>query len=132
MKKPIKPKLQEIRHHTRKFLNKDEGIAAIETTITLERNDLSSSKDISDWNRKVSLDFYMYSPKAKVISQRINKLNILVDSLVAFRDNYLKVIELAKERDKVLQAYYKERTAWNKLNPNDKVQSVSLSELFDD
>ena len=42
------------------------------------------------------------------------------------------VVELAKERDKVLQAYYKERTAWNKLNPNDKVQSVSLSELFDD
>ena len=64
--------------------------------------------------------------------KRINKLNILVDSLVAFRDDYLKVIELAKERDKVLQAYYKERTAWNKLNPNDKVQSVSLSELFDD
>jgi len=130
MKKPIKPKLQEIKYHKRKFLNKDDGLAAIETTITLERSDLSASIDISDCNRKVSLDFYMYTPTTKAINDRINKLNILVDSLTAFRDDYISIVEVAKEREKVLKAYYKERTAWNKLNPNDKLESLTLSELF--
>jgi hypothetical protein len=78
--------MAKIKHHSRKFLNKNHGIAAIETSI--ESYTWSSGVDatvkISDCNRQVSLDFSVYEKKD--LSCSVDKLNLIINELCKFRD----------------------------------------------
>ena len=131
MKKPIKPKLQEIKYHKRKFLNKDDGLAAIETTITLERSDLSASIDISDCNRKVSLDFYVYNYKEKVVKEKLDKLDLVINELITFRSKLKEFIIEGEKRRVVYDAYNKDYRKWKKENPDEAPRKFTLEDLHD-
>jgi hypothetical protein len=78
--------MAKIKYHSRKFLNKNQGIAAIETNV--ESYTLSSGIDatvtISDCSRQVSLDFSIYDKKD--VSVKIDKLSLLINELTKLRD----------------------------------------------
>ena len=78
--------MAKIKHYSRKFLNKAEGLAAIECSI----NSLSysagidASINITDCNRLVYLDFSAYN--AKDLDGRIAKLDLLLAEISKVRD----------------------------------------------
>ena len=99
--------MEKIKYHSRKFLNKKTGIAAIETTVESyewSAGGVDSTVTISDCSRKVMLDFSLYCKKD--IDEKLEKLNLLITELtklqeiiVANRDNLCDAMdEAAKKR----------------------------------
>lgn len=130
MKKPTRPKFKDVTYSSRKFLNKKTGLAAIEAYIDLDKFDggINASFDMSDCNRKISLDFYIYDYKEKSINDKLNKVELLIDELLDFRLKLNEFIELGKERRAIYDAYAKELAKWKKENPNKEVTVSSVLE----
>jgi len=114
--RPKAPKFKDHKVIRRKFLNKKEGLAAIETFVTTEFDSVSANVEISDCNRKISLDFYSYNDSAKEANQRLEKLDILINTLTEFRKDYVLATKELAKRKPIYEAYRKEKTAWHKTN----------------
>lgn len=87
----------KIKHHSRKFLNKTTGVAAIETNIetTPWCSGVEGSITINDCNRQVNLDFSVYN--VKDLDAKIAKLHLLLEDISNFRDVYLENYDVIKE-----------------------------------
>lgn len=133
MKRPTKPKFKELTHNSRKFLNKKIGLAAIETYIALDTFDsgVNASVDISDCNRKVSLDFYVYNYKENVVKEKLNKLDLIINELTIFRSKLEEFIIEGEKRRKVYDAYNKDYRKWKKENPDEAPRKFTLEDLHD-
>jgi hypothetical protein len=70
--------------HSRKFLNKSAGMAAIESNGSYTDYSFDCTIAISDCNRRIDLDMYMWDEKS--IKEKLYKLNLLISELVDFRD----------------------------------------------
>ncbi len=99
------------KYHARKFLNKKEGMAAIEVSASYTDYHFDCDVALSDCSRKINLDFNMWGPKC--IPDKLAKLDIIIDELAKLR-SYLQEATLD----------FKE----NHRNYKDK----SLSALLDD
>ena len=93
------------RYHSRKFLNKSEGMAAIEVTASLEHWMFESQVSISDCNRQVAIDLSFYAEKD--IKSSLDKLDLMIDELVKLKEflnnnkeNYINIIN---QRNKKLK-----------------------------
>ena len=64
---------------TRKFLNKKDGLAAIECAIEVSNYSVTADVSITDCNRKVSLDFCIYD--AKGYDVKLAKLELVISEL---------------------------------------------------
>lgn len=90
--------MAKIKHYSRKFLNKAEGLAAIECSI----NSLSysagidASINITDCNRLIYLDFSAYN--AKDLDGRIAKLDLLLAEISKVRDIISSNADFIKEQ----------------------------------
>lgn len=71
--------MKEITYHSRKFLNKKTGMAAIECDVSINEHSIYASSVISDCNRQVSLDFTAYNLKEFDI--KLTKLGLLINEL---------------------------------------------------
>jgi len=71
--------MKEITYHSRKFLNKKTGMAAIECDVTINEHSIYASSVISDCNRQVSLDFTAYN--LKEFNVKLTKLGLLINEL---------------------------------------------------
>lgn len=80
--------MAKFKYHSRKFLNKKEGIAAIESTVASW--DLGDGIDgnitISDCNRNVSLDFSVYD--VDDLPTKYMKLGLLLEEVKKMHDYY--------------------------------------------
>ena len=71
--------MKEIKYHSRKFLNKKTGMAAIECDADFSDYACYASAVISDCNRQVSLDFTSYN--AKEFDVKLTKLGLVINEL---------------------------------------------------
>lgn len=102
---------------SRKFLNKQEGLAAIEVRFEFDSMPFYGGWDahvtISDCNRSVNLDFCAYSEKN--VDDVINKAQILIDEITklqaAMIENRDVCINKIKEADKKRKERIKKREA---------------------
>jgi hypothetical protein len=97
----------KIKHHSRKFLNKSRGLAAIETHIDSQSwGGVDGTITIGDCSRQISLDFCVY--EVKDLDDKLAKLNLLIDEVSKFRDVYVEhydsikadIVTQEKERKK--------------------------------
>ena len=114
--KPKAPKFKDNKIIRRKFLNKKEGLAAIETFVTTDFDSVSASVEISDCHRKINLDFYSYSSSNKDTNLRLEKLDTIINTLQEFRQDYINAKEDLFCRKPIYEAYRKEKLAWQKAN----------------
>ena len=70
--------------HSRKFLNKSAGMAAIELDGSYSDYSFDCTIAISDCNRRIDLDMYMWDEKS--VKEKQNKLDLLIKELSDFRD----------------------------------------------
>lgn len=107
---------QRKKYYSRKFLNKDEGMAAIECIY--DQHDARWGADISinitDCHRKVNLDFSIYD--TKVIAKKIDKLR-------RFRDEINKLLEIVEANAETI------KEAMTKYQKERKGRSVALTSL---
>jgi hypothetical protein len=131
MKKPTRPEFKTKKFlNSRKFLNKTEGLAAIETYISVDYNDICGHVDISDCNRKISLDFWAIDPTKA--TSRLQKLDLIISELNKFKEAYLEAVKEATTRNKAYDAFRKNKEAYDKKHPKDKTAPMSLQDLLDD
>lgn len=71
-------------YHSRKFLNKNSGMAAVEVGGTYNNYSFDCTVAISDCNRRIDLDMYMWDEKS--IKEKMYKLNLLISELSNLRD----------------------------------------------
>jgi hypothetical protein len=71
------------KYHSRKFLNKKEGMAAIEVTASYTEHHFDCDVAISDCSRRINLDLNMWSPKC--IPAKMAKLDMLIEELNELR-----------------------------------------------
>jgi hypothetical protein len=78
--------MAKIKHYSRKFLNKAEGLAAIECSISglSFSAGFDASITITDCNRQVYLDFSAYN--VKDVDNRLAKLDLLISEISKVRD----------------------------------------------
>jgi hypothetical protein len=132
MNKPKQPKFKKKTYSSRKFLNKDLGLAAIESYISIDTMDggMEASLDISDCNRKVTLDFYFFGTEEKNIKRRLDKLNLIVEEVTKFRNTYLEFLKESKERGVTYKKYRKQYDAWKKANPGKLSKNEAILEAL--
>ncbi len=116
-------------YKSRKFLNKDQGIAAIETSFEFEPDWLysggwESHVVISDCSRNVRLDFSAY--EGKDIDKSLDKLATLLTELEKLGNTMLEYREAAEEKCKEA---LKERKKRIKERAN---KARTLEEVVDD
>jgi len=129
MTKPKAPKFKDHKIIRRKFLNKKQGLAAIETYVCTEFDSISASVEISDCNRKINLDFYSYSSSTKDNKERLDKLDTLINMLQEFRSDYIMATEELAKRKPIYDAYRKEKKAWQKENNEEPTIFDRLEDL---
>ena len=79
----------EIKYYSRCFLNEEEGLAATSGKIVDYNPDVKyASFEITDCNRKVSLDFNFEKPEER--SKAEYKINKLLEELNKFKEALLK------------------------------------------
>jgi hypothetical protein len=107
----------KIKHHSRKFLNKTTGVAAIETNIdtTPWCGGVDGSITLTDCSRQISLDFSIYD--VKDLDTKIAKLHLLLDEISAFRDVYTANYDAIKE-----DLITREKERKKKLKKGDSVE----------
>jgi hypothetical protein len=85
------------KYHSRKFLNKKEGMAAIEVTASYTDYHFDCDVAISDCSRRINLDLNMWSPKCipvkmaklDMLIEELNELRIyLQEATIDFKDNH--------------------------------------------
>jgi hypothetical protein len=91
------------KYHSRKFLNKGEGMAAIEVSASLESWMFECQVALSDCNRQVCIDLSIYT--AKDIKPKLDKLDLMINELTKLKlfmdsnkDNYLTTINARNKR----------------------------------
>ena len=93
------------KYHSRKFLNKGEGMAAIEISASLESWMFESQVTLSDCNRQVSIDLSIYT--AKDLKPKLDKLDLMINELTKLKlfmdSNKDKYIVNINERNKRLK-----------------------------
>lgn len=116
--------------HSRKFLNKREGIAAIEVRFGHEQSIWTGGWDagisINDCHRAINLDFCAYSERN--VDDVINKANILIDEITKLRDAMLDNREDCINNIKESTRKRKERIKKRELKTFDEV----LEDMNDD
>lgn len=70
-------------YHSRKFLNKASGMAAFEANGSYSDYSFDCTIAISDCNRRIDLDMYMWDEKS--IKEKLYKLNLLINELNTFK-----------------------------------------------
>ena len=92
-------------YHSRKFLNKSAGMAAFEASGSYSDYSFDCTIAISDCNRRIDLDMYMWDEKS--IKEKLYKLDLLISELSNFREwikestpNYLEG-KAGKKKSKV-------------------------------
>lgn len=70
-------------YHSRKFLNKSAGMAAFEANGSYSNYSFDCTIAISDCNRRIDLDMYMWDEKS--IKDKLYKLNLLIKELNDFK-----------------------------------------------
>jgi len=73
-----------MKYNSRKFLNKQTGLAAIQLSADVQSSWADITVNISDCNRQVSLDFCFRSVKG--YKDQRAKLQLLINELVLLRD----------------------------------------------
>jgi hypothetical protein len=86
-------------YKSRIFLNKKEGIAAMETSLSIAHY-LSCTVTISDCNRNVSLDFSSYT--IKQFDERLVKLHRIISELAVLEDR-LRACKMSPEFKKAFK-----------------------------
>ena len=78
--------MAKIKHYSRKFLNKAEGLAAIECSVgDLQFSyGVDASISITDCSRQVNIDFSIYN--LKDLASRLAKLDLLITEITKVRD----------------------------------------------
>lgn len=127
MKEPKYPKFKDHTVVRRKFLNKKEGLGAIQTYVSLDSDSISASVELMDCNRKISLDFYFYEATEKNLKEKLAKLDILINTLNEFRNDLIWATEEIRCRQPLYDAYRVEKKAW-KLATNQ--QNTTLEDLL--
>lgn len=95
--------MAKIKHYSRKFLNKAEGLAAIECSVQhlLFTSGVDASINISDCSRQVSIDFSVYN--VKDLDSRLAKLDLIITEISKVRDvisnNYDSIKEEITKKD---------------------------------
>lgn len=82
--------MAKLKHLSRKFLNKKDGLAAIQCNVDSYLGDIvpfEASVTISDCFRRVTLDFGAYEKKQ--FQPSLDKLNMLIDELSKMRDHII-------------------------------------------
>lgn len=90
------------KYHSRKFLNKSSGMAAIEINAGYSDWNFDCTVSLSDCNRRIDLDFSMWG--AKNVKEKLDKLNLVINELTSLKE-YLdtatkEFVELNKYKDK--------------------------------
>jgi len=80
--------MKEVKYHSRKFLNKKKGVAAIECDADFSDYSCYASATISDCNRQVSLDFTSYD--AKEFDVKLRKLGLVINELFELEQFLIK------------------------------------------
>jgi hypothetical protein len=113
------------KYHSRKFLNKKQGMAAIECIGSVSNYSLDLDINITDCNRKISLDFYAFNPKSA--KEKLAKIDLLLSEIDAARCYYAEAIPQ-------FEAEYNKQKAESKLRKKDSpsLLPTSLSELLSD
>ena len=83
MEKKIKFKKPK-QHYKRQWLNKKKGAAALITNIDIDRWGVNAWFEISDCNRKATIDFDFYNMKS--YQTKLDKLNLIISQLCDMRD----------------------------------------------
>ena len=71
-------------YHSRKFLNKSAGMAALEANGSYSDYSFDCTIAISDCNRRIDLDMYMWDEKS--IKDKLYKLDLLIKELTTFKE----------------------------------------------
>ncbi len=110
-------------YKSRKFLNKDSGVAAIETRFEMSSDYFYSGWEagvtISDCRKAVDLDFCCYS--VKDVDAVINKISVLLTELEKFGNLLLENREQAIENIKKAEADRKKRIKERTTKPFEKL-----------
>jgi len=95
------------KYHVRKFLNKKNGMAALEIHANYEAWNFNCDVTISDCNRRIDLDFNMWG--AKQVKEKLVKLDLLIDELTALRaylgpatEEFIKLNNNKDKKDTIL------------------------------
>jgi hypothetical protein len=95
--------MDNFKYHSRKFLNKKTGLAAIEVDLSIWEYTagFDSTIEISDCSRSVRLDFSAYS--IDDLAEKYKKLTLLQDEInglhTYFVDNYEKMADAIKKAE---------------------------------
>jgi hypothetical protein len=112
--------MEKIKYHSRKFLNKTTGIAAIETNMespTWCSGGVEATVSISDCNRQINLDFSVYSKKD--LDEKIKKLDLLITELSKLQELF---IENAYDLCTAMDEAAKKRKERKKINKSEAVE----------
>jgi len=90
--------MKEVKYNSRNFLNKKQGLAAIECDVDVGHYSIYSNVKISDCNRQVNLDFTAHT--AKELGIKLAKLNLLIKELFEMEQFILKNKDVWIEQSK--------------------------------
>jgi hypothetical protein len=108
------------KYHSRKFLNKKNGMAAIECTGRISIYSMDVDIAISDCSRKVNLEFYAHSPKEA--KEKLDKLDLLLSEIAAARCYYVDaMVEFEKQYQDIVKKSKSKKTVT--LSLSDSVES---------
>jgi len=116
--------MAKIKYHSRKFLNKTTGIAAIETNMesyAWSSGGVDATVSISDCSRHINLDFSVYSKKE--LDARIQKLDLLITELTKLQEMF---IDNSDDLCNAMDEAAKKRKENNKKRDKPKVVEIEL------
>jgi hypothetical protein len=116
--------MAKIKYHSRKFLNKTTGIAAIETNMesyAWSSGGVDATVSISDCSRHINLDFSVYSKKE--LDARIQKLDLLITELTKLQEMF---IDNSDDLCNAMDEAAKKRKESNKKRDKPKVVEIEL------
>ena len=82
-------------HYKRQWLNKKKGAASMITNVDIDRWGVNAWLELSDCNRKVTIDLDFYN--AKSYDTKLDKLNLIVNQLLDMRDYLIDNETVIKE-----------------------------------
>lgn len=94
-------KKKEVSYHARKFLNKSQGLAAIEIFGNANGYGLDGTVSIRDCSRQITLDFNCWDKRR--MNNSIAKMDELINELTKFRNWFVDVgIPTYQEQSKLI------------------------------
>ena len=116
--------MAKIKYHSRKFLNKTTGIAAIEVNMesyAWSSGGVDATVSISDCSRHINLDFSVFSKKD--LDARIQKLDLLITELTKLQEMF---IDNSDDLCNAMDEAAKKRKESNKKRDKPKVVEIEL------